>query len=270
VEVGHNEDEASQPKKSESPLQIFLGLGASCTGIVGLLVYKSSQVDWGVGQLVVAGFFFLFALAAYVWLLHEFGVWVRKRRAACREGSAEGPSASRGRSRWRRPASERIMDQSEAKRRWRRRLTIAAVLAAGAALFTVGGVRALIHLHAIPFTARVQSEQCSGGHCSVEVNFTQPNGESYTDFPFDPVSQSRIHLLPSGQQVLTLYWFPSNGDDVETETGFWYAFGDLVGIDLILLGVAIGVLYSGRFIRRQAKQPPEVNFSFPERPPGWG
>jgi hypothetical protein len=150
--------------------------------------------------------------------------------------------------------SERRLDASfvladgtskpEAKRKWRRRRNIALVLAAAAALWTLGGVRAAIAQHAVPFTANVDSEQCSAGHCTVVVHYTQPNGESDT-YDVYSVSQSRIHNLPSGQRVLTLYWFPKS-DGVDTETGFWLIIGLLVGGDLILVGLAFAVLYSAK------------------------
>jgi hypothetical protein len=150
--------------------------------------------------------------------------------------------------------SERRLDPSfvladvtgnpEAKRKWPRRRNIALVLAALVALWTLGGVRAAIAQHAVPFTAYVDSEQCSAGHCTVFVHYTQPNGETVS-YDVYSVSQRRIHSLPSGQRVLTLYWFPKS-DGVDTETGFWIIIGLLVGGDLILSGLAFAVLYSAK------------------------
>jgi hypothetical protein len=259
VGVDRNANDGSQPEKSESNLLYALAAGPTFTVVAYISVHRSSQNGGAVGFLVAAGLFFMCALAGYAWFFYELTRWVRKRRE---ERDLEDAKQT-----WTEDVddSERRLDPSfvltdatgtpEAKRKWRRRRNIAAVLGVVAVLWTVGGVRYAITQHAVPFTAKVDSEQCSGRHCDVFTDFTTPNGEPYTQFEFDPVSQSRIHVLPSGQRVLTLYWFPSNNDYVDTETGFWYIVGDLVGIDFILVGAALVVLYSGRKYRRQAKQP---------------
>jgi hypothetical protein len=162
---------------------------------------------------------------------------------------------------------ERILDQAEAKRKWRRRLVIAWFLVAGAVIWNFIGIKGAVSDYGVAFSAGVQSQQCSDGRCSVDLQqYTQPNGEVVTDDHYDGVSASRIHVRPDGSRYMTLYWFSSD-DSTATDNQFWSdVWGGTVS-DAVIGLILFAVLFSGRHIRRQAKQRPTTTwYPDPELP----
>jgi len=158
----------------------------------------------------------------------------------------------------------RTMDDAEAKKKWKRRQVVLAILAALAGLIALGGGITAFDDRSQAFTATVDSQHCSQGVCGIDVDYTQPNGEQFTD-NFDGVDIHRIHVYPDGYRVITLYWYPS-GDRVDVTGLFWGdVFGPLVALAVIGL-LAFGVRFTGRNIRRQAKNAPPPPPQ-PPRPP---
>jgi hypothetical protein len=152
------------------------------------------------------------------------------------------------------PTVDRIMDRSEARRKWRIRLVIVGVLIVGAAIWNAIGITGSIADYGVAFGAEVQSQQCSNGRCSVDLQYTQPNGEVITSDHYDGVKASRIHVRPNGTRYMTLYWFSSD-DTTDKDNPFWSDIAGGVGSDLVIGLVIFAVLFSARDIRRQAKRP---------------
>jgi hypothetical protein len=160
---------------------------------------------------------------------------------------------------WPRPpyrqAQKPVLDAEEAKRRWRRRLIIGALLTVAAVVWNIAAMLGgSINDYGIPFTASVDSVQCPNNRCSVGVEYIQPNGEYWRDY-YDGVVPNRIHELPGGTQSMTLYWFPAD-DQVDESDSLGWDIGLMIGGDLILGAVALAVLGSASDIRRQAKARP--------------
>jgi hypothetical protein len=151
-----------------------------------------------------------------------------------------------------RPVRKRVMDRVEARRRWRRRLIVAGALLTLAAGWTAIGIGTSIDDYGVAVRATVDQEQCTKGKCTVLLDYTQPNGDSYADDEFDGIAPSAIHTGPNGTRYMTIWWFSSD-DSVDTSDYFWSDIGVLIGSDLILGLIAFAVLWSGRDIRRQAK-----------------
>jgi hypothetical protein len=80
------------------------------------------------------------------------------------------------------------MDRSEAKRKWKRRLIIVWIVVAVAVGIAAIGIRASISDYGVPLSATVAQQMlCSGGKCTVLLDFTPPNGERWTAVQFDGV-----------------------------------------------------------------------------------
>jgi hypothetical protein len=112
----------------------------------------------------------------------------------------------------------RIMDRSEARRRWRRRQIAVGIVVVLGAFWMMLWIVSAVDDRAIAFVATVDSEQCGKAGCTVGVHYTQPNGEAYTD-EFSAVSPGRVHL-GADRRTMTLYWFAAT-DDVDTYSDFW-------------------------------------------------
>jgi hypothetical protein len=156
------------------------------------------------------------------------------------------------------PASEtqQNMDVSEAKRKWKRRKVVVWLCSAGIVIWTgLGIVDGCVNDYAVSFPATVTGKDCTTSVCTVVyLSYTQPNGESYSDDPFNQVDARRLHTRSDGSQFVTLYWFP-NSDEVDTSSPFWDDITGIAVIDVILGGVILAVLIGGRDVRRQAKTP---------------
>lgn len=144
----------------------------------------------------------------------------------------------------------RIMDQPEAKRKWKRRLIIVwAVVAVGAGIAALG-IRAAISDYGVPFSATVVDQDCSGTECNVTLEYTQPNGERLP-YQFEGVDASRIHQ--QGQtRTMTIYRF-SSWDDVSVDNQWVDDVIGLVAVEAIPVLIVLAILFSGRHLRRQAK-----------------
>jgi hypothetical protein len=143
------------------------------------------------------------------------------------------------------------MDRSEAKRKWKRRLIIAWIVVAVGVGIAALGIRATISDYGVPFSATVVDQQCPDAECTVDLVYTQPDGERLP-YQFLGVDVSRIHQ--QGQtRTMTIYRF-SSWDDVSVDNNQWV--DDVIGlavVEVIPVLIVFAILFSGRHIRRQAK-----------------
>jgi hypothetical protein len=145
------------------------------------------------------------------------------------------------------------MDQSEAKRKWRRRLVLIWVLVALAAVWLVVGYVIMLHDYTLPVTATVNSEQCPTTSCDVYLTYVPRDGSPLNSDYWTGIPSGRIHVLDTGGRVVTLYYHTSNGSVTDTPSQFWDVV-EIEAIGLLIIGIAlIFTIRGGQNIRRQAK-----------------